>query len=127
MPEGGDGEVDGQDRIGIHEDVELGILPYGHLLCGKAALAEEAAAMLHGILAHLGARGDHAGGIELQLQCQGWALRLVHGAHAHTQQVAVAAAGVVPEFQLAVEKTSQRTFVVVGQGRGVELLARLQL
>ena len=80
--------------------------------------------------ADAGSRGDDAGGIELQAQRQanGVVQGGLHPPHLNRQQVAVAAADLVPKLQLAVEEADEGTLVPDRwTTRGVELPAGPEL
>ena len=130
VTEGGNGEMHGQDGKRIDEKVELRVVGQADLLWRAVFIAEEAAPVGQNFPADAGSRRDDAGGIELQAQRQanGVVRGGLHPPHLNRQQVAIAAADLVPKLQLAVEEADEGTLVPDRwTTRGVELPAGPEL
>ena len=104
----GDGEVRGQDGVGVDKQIELTVDGLLSLLLRTVLFTEETGTLGDHLLVDAGACGHHAGRIPLYEDRRGADGQL---SRPDVAQVVVAVAGIVPLLQLTVEEPLQRRVV----------------
>ena len=108
VPDAGNGEVDRQDGVGVHEQVEMAVDRFLRLFLRTVRLAEETRSLSEHLLVDAGTCGDDACRVPLYLYGRGSYGQL---ACLYVTQVLIAPTGIVPLLQLAVEEALQRGVV----------------
>ena len=99
------GEVDGQDREWIDQELESVVYLLSHLHLRSVLITEEARAFAQGLLIYLGSRAHDASWVPLELYQLGELLGL------HMLEVTEAMAGILPFLQLAIEEARDATIL----------------
>ena len=100
----GNGEVNGQDGVGVDEQVVLTVDALFELLLGTVLLTEETGPLSQSLLVDAGTCRNDAGWVPLHQDRRGTNYQL---ASLHIPQVVVSASGIFPFLQLAVEESQQ--------------------
>ena len=98
------GEVDGQDGVGVDKQVVLAVDGFLELLLGTVLLAEETGPFSKGLLVDAGTCRHHSGRIPLNMERRGADHEF---ACLHITQIVIASTGIVPLLELTVEESQQ--------------------